>query len=536
MLKLDSLKMTNFAIFEFQEVTFTPGFNCIVGETGSGKSLIVEALELVFGQRADKKVIRKNSEQCILEAVFLCKDQDIKKFLNEMGFPVSNDELIIKRVIQKNGQTKNYLNFQSCTLNHITTVCRRYVDLVGQFENQKLLSENYQLALLDSFSEIRPELKKYQDKYFEYAEQKKLLEEKTSHFQKNKEREDFLKFQISELSELAPSVKDEEALSQKKKELSRLHSSKVAISRSLSLLEEGDSSLLHSLKILSKETQTFSTEKQQGNLRTAQSLLEDFHYDLQKKLDFEVSEDELNEIENRLDHYQKAKRKFSTDTEGLVKTLTSYQEELTNIQNHDSNVKMLEEELNLLKESCWNMAMSLHSKRAKSSKKLEKELTKAVRSLKMKNAEFQIRLIEQDSLNEAGISKVSFFAETNLGEGYFKIKDIASGGELSRILLSVRKILSVKDSISIFLFDEVDTGVGGPTAKAIGESLKQVSKECQVISITHLPQIAVEADHLIKVSKDLKTIKGEKRTISQIEIFAASKDIRDEAEKMAIID
>ena len=250
----------------------------------------------------------------------------------------------------------------------------------------------------------------------------------------------------------------------------------------------------------------------------------DVSYELSKLRDINNVEDNLDQIVDRLDVYQRLKRKFNTDTEGLANVHLQYQNELEQIHSIDENILFLHKSIADQSENCFNMANKLHDARLKSAKKLSKDLTIVVHKMNMNGATINIKVERNESLLNTGLTKLTFCAETNPGEGLHPIKDIASGGELSRILLALRYVLSQTNSISIFLFDEIDTGIGGETAKTIGSVLKDVSRSSQVIAITHLPQIACFADQLISVEKETISSTNENRTISAVK-HVGKKDI-----------
>ncbi len=207
---LKKLIIQNFATFKNQSISFRPGFNAIIGETGSGKSLVLDALQLILGGRADKKIVRRETEYSLIEASFYCQDDNVKKFLEGEGYPSEEKEIVIKRLIYKNGTTKNYINHLSCTVTFLAAFARKFVDLVGQFENQKLLSENYQLYLLDHFSKQLNEVKSFQEKLFVFKELKKEHQDLIQSKSMREQRLDYLNFQLQEIEKLNPSSQDEE--------------------------------------------------------------------------------------------------------------------------------------------------------------------------------------------------------------------------------------------------------------------------------------------------------------------------------------
>jgi len=515
-LNLSSVKLQNFATFSNQVINFEQSFNTIVGETGSGKSLILDALQMCFGARADKKLVRKGADFATIEVTFTCNTEKSKEFFNEIGYPFE-DEIIIKRVIYNNGKSKSYLNFQSCPLNTLTTVARKFIDLVGQFENQKLLSEEYQLKLLDNYSGLNDTFLEYSSEYSKLNQLESKLIELNENKNRSLERKDFLEFQLNELNKLSPNISEEQELKEKKDRILNFEEEQKTYTRVSEIISESDSSLLTSISYLEREISSLSNSHSLiDKISDIKAELEDISFEVSKNIGQEELEEDIEDIVDRLDSYQRLKRKYNTDTNGLITTLNKYQSEFDAIEIIDDEINKIHANISKVSMSCHKIAKSLHKTRLSNAKDLSKKLTNLVHKLNMNGAIIDIRIEERESLSSSGISNLSFYAQTNPGEGFHPIKDIASGGELSRILLSLRQVLSQTGSISVFLFDEIDTGVGGETALSIGKALAEVSKASQVIAITHLPQIVHCSDHMILVNKMTDSNEGLERTSSHV--------------------
>lgn len=518
-LSLCELDVTNFATFSNQKVNFDDKFNAIIGETGSGKSLILEALQLILGQRADKRIVRKGSDFAVIEALFKCDCPRIKKYLDELGYPFENGEVVVKRIIYKSGKTKSYLNLQTCSLGTIVNFTSNFVDLVGQFENQKLLSSKYQLQLLDEYADLSKDLALYKENFQLFVDTKEELNAILAKSNEIAQRTDYLNYQIEELEKLSPSVSDELELIANKKELQNSEEDKKRIQLINNIFEGNDSNsgLMVLIKQLESELKSdIFQEKDLSSFYTAQSIFEDLNYSINSKQIPDFDEASFLKIIDRLDHYQTLKRKFKVDSLGLEKILEDFKLERQEAHNLESSIELYRERLASLEKKNYKLAHTLHQKRLVASKELAKELTQSIQALNMKGARIRFDIVQRENLNSSGMSDINFCAETNPGEGFFLIKDIASGGELSRILLSIRNVLSSKDSISIFLFDEIDTGIGGETALTIGKTLAEIAQSSQVIAITHLPQIANNANKLVIVSKELIEDDSDQRTISLV--------------------
>ncbi len=525
-LYLKSLNLQNFATFENQEIQFDTKFNAIIGETGSGKSLILDALQIIFGARADKKLIRKNAEFASIEAIFSSEDAKIKEYFNEIGHPFDGNEVVVKRIIFTNESSKSYLNFQTCSASLLTTFSKRFVDLVGQFENQKLLSEDYQLILLDSYAGINDDIIDYQNIYNQLSFFKKDFNELLNEKNIRAQREDYVRFQLEELDKLNPSIEDELEILKKKDMILNSEKRTQTLGALALAISDDDSNLLDLLKSCLNRA-----EKNPGivadeiitKLYDVKSILEDVSYDLSKDLNANLDEENIEEIIDRIDTYSRLKRKFGGSTEDMIKTYFEFKSELESYFQVDDKISLISKKINDLELQCATFAEELHQIRLQKAHELSVELTKKVRELKMNGASLKIVIHKSASLGPKGFSRIDFIAETNPGEGFFKVKEIASGGELSRILLSIRQILSSNDTISVFLFDEIDTGIGGETAICIGKSLQSVSEYSQVLAITHLPQIASFATQLINVSKTTTVVEDLPRTISIIDQVSGEK-------------
>ncbi len=533
---LKSLVIQNFATFRNQTVRFRPGFNAIVGETGSGKSLLLDALQLILGGRADKRVVRRETEYSLVEASFYCDDPEVREYLHQEGYPVEGKELIIKRLVYKNGSTKTYVNHLSCTMGFLGGFARRYIDLVGQFENQKLLSGSYQLYLLDHFARLKPEVEFYQETFRLYKKAKKDQEDLEASRREREQRLDYLNYQLQEIEKLNPSSQDEQDLLKKKNTLVNLEKTQRLSFQVRDLFDGSEGSA--GMNGLSRQLNSLITKNsdlcgsQVENISEFLDKLAILQQGLDHCLNQDLDPEELEGVIDRLDVYQKLKKKFGGSVETVLQSQVEFLKEKNFLEELEINLGESESRLKTLEKDLQLHAGKLHEKRVKFSKKLSQELTDRVRLLKMNGATIKIMVEKTEDFQEAGMSTAHFMAETNAGEGFFRIKDIASGGELSRILLSVRQILSSYDSISIFLFDEIDTGIGGETANCIGKALAEVGSNGQVIAITHLPQIAQFAELLIVVQKEIQSDKSETRTESSVKDFTG-KFIMKEVKAMA---
>ena len=520
---LKTLRLQNIATFENQIISFDPHFNAIIGETGSGKSLIMDALSLVLGQRADKRLIRKNAPFALVEAVFAAPGASLKQYFKEIGFPYE-DEIVIKRIIYPEESSKAYLNWQLCACQEISNFARQFIDLVGQFDNQKLLSEDYQLLLLDSFAQALPLRQAYHQSYQQWMALQEKIDQLQHAQQEQQTRSEYLKFQIEQLESLNPSAADEQNLIQQKEILLAQDKAKNIIAQAQTILSEGESfNVLSSLKtclnLLKQDTalaENLFGDALIKQLEDAQANVADAAFELAKKVAPENQEANLENILARLDAYQKLKTKLNATTAELVERLTQFKEELNALANLEEELAATKRQLTLIYEQLQTLGQKLHAQRTAAAQDLSTQLTAKVRQLRMEGACLNL-VLTTDLPKASGISRLDFQAETNPGEGFFKVATIASGGELSRILLAFRQVLATTDNISIFFFDEIDSGIGGITATCVGEALKEVAGQTQVLAITHLPQLAQFAQRLLEVHKSTTTGANGQKTISQVQ-------------------
>ena len=537
---LETIKLQNFATFKTHEVHFSVGLNAIIGETGSGKSLLLDALQLVFGGRADKKAVRHGCDSTVVEAVMKFSDYEITRTLEDMGFPSEEGEVVIKRMVRKDGTSKCWLNNMACSLGQLVSFSRRYIDLVGQFENQKLLSDGYQLRLLDQFgqtTQLAKEMKEQLDIYRALREERDQLERSQS---EREQRLDYLDFQINEIDALGPVEGEEEQLIALKSDFLNQEKKQLLYHQISELVEGGEQSGgLASLIRTGRSLFAKNAAIIPGHFTEKFTLLESADEELAASFrglsTKEMDAEELQKAVERLDIYQKLKRKFGGSVAAIIESRTQFDSEAQKLREIETDLSSLFKKLHHAEQSVQRLAEKLHDMRAEKAVAFSIELTRCVQELKMTGAEIRLEVDRSTELTDAGYSRLSFLAQTNPGEGFFRVKEIASGGELSRILLALRQVLATHDSISIFLFDEIDTGMGGETALHIGRSLKKVSLNSQVVTITHLPQISSFADKLIVVSKATTAENGEDRTESSVKELVTAKEIRREIERMTPI-
>jgi len=520
-LYLKNLNLRNFATFENQDIDFHKSFNGIIGETGSGKSLILDAFQLLLGSRADKKLVRKGTECAVIEGTFEANGDFVRNFFDQIGHPSEDDFIVVKRIIYTTGKSKTFLNHLSCPLSTLTKFSKTFVDLVGQFENQKLTNPDYQLKLVDQFSGLDKKLNNYRQDYNRYLTVNEQIEITKGLLSDKGQKEDYLRFQLNELSKLELTKDEESQLIKGKETILNRDDLNRDLVGATDIVSDSDGCIIEQISRLEKivnrtESNVFNEELIQ-NISEAKTLFEDISFGL-SKIDLTLEDNvDLDEILEKLDCYQRLKRKFNVDTDGLITLKEKFETQLSHLNSLENSLLALVKQAEELENLLYEQATLIHDKRLSSSKILNKKISNNLRELNMEGATFLVEANKVSALNKNGITAVSFKSETNKGEGFYSIRDIASGGELSRILLCLRQVVASEDTINIFFFDEIDTGIGGETAIKIGRALREVSKKGQVLAITHLPQIAKEVDEIIYVDKRRTGQKGDERTISFVE-------------------
>ncbi len=493
------------------QLSFDKGFIVFTGETGAGKSLLVKALKLLLGEKGGANYLKPNCEQAEIEALFSI-DNSLSKKLEEMGYNVE-EEIHLKRIITSSKQ-RAFLNGSPVSLAELSTITKELISITSQHEHHSLLSKENQLKLLDEFLGLQEKVYAYQNLLNKYLSLKREWQELKEKIEEALLKKDFLNFQISEIEELKPDPKEEEnllKLREQLKHLTQLRELYSALKENLEKLYEDLSLTLNILQKLSKF---------ESSLEARGKSLENLYYEIRElereiqSLEVALPEDErdLDAIEARLSKYERLKKKYHRDTRGLLLYYEELKKELSLLETGEDQLKELSSTLENLEREVLELALNLSEERFKGKTKIERLLIQELHTLGMEKAIFEISLKRRESrassLTPLGIDEIDFLFSPNPGMPLRPLEKVASGGELSRIFLAVRSLIKERRGLGTFIFDEVDTGIGGQTAIKVGEKLKELSKEFQIICITHLPQIARFADHHFVVEKVL----GERET------------------------
>jgi DNA repair protein RecN (Recombination protein N) len=506
------LNIMNFALIEKLSIDFSTGFNVLSGETGAGKSILIDAISFVLGGKFNKNLIRVGEDKTVVEAVFSIENQRTRDILKELDI---NDEgiVILSRESFHSGKTVAKVNNKSLLLSKIKHVSETLIDIHGQHENQNLLDSSKHINYIDSFGQdlLVDKLKEYESYYLKYSE----VEEKINRLQGNDgEREkkiDFLKFQIDEISSIKPKIGEDEELSKKFNMLSNGEKIKKALEKSYILLKENDESrisIVDSLMYVIRELK--SIEAHHEEVKPIVDSLEESYYliednagtisNLKDNADYDIGE--LEFINSRMYQLSACKKKYGPTLDDVIAYKNSIEEQYYELINSGEIIEALLDEKKKLYEKLIEISQNLHNARLSISELLEKEIKKELDYVGLEKSNFKIDVAYIDSLNSKGRDKIQFNISTNPGQPLQPLEEVVSGGELSRIMLALKTVFVDKDQIPSVIFDEVDTGISGRIAQRVGEKMVLISENHQVFCITHLPQIAALADANYLIEKN----------------------------------
>lgn len=537
---LQELIIKNFAIIDDLHICFSDGLSIISGETGTGKSIIINAVNLILGSRANSTLIRTGSETAELEALFKIEpDSRSAETMVEHGFDVS-EGLLVRRVISNSDKHKIYINGRIATIQILTSITENLASISGQHAHQGLLKESQHLFILDQFGGLMPLRRKVYHCYHETVPLIKKLDDLIKRKDTQTERIDFINFQKKEIVSASIVSGEDKALEQEKMRLKNAEELYGLIYGSIETLYSAEGSVIERLGEVKKDLERAGQIDPEVNARTksideAVFNVEDTADLLTKYLKkIQMDERRLEEIEIRLDVLQKLKRKYGGSLEAIFSYLESIENELSEIENVSEKISDIEAELLLKQEELKKLSAELSAKRKNAAEKLSEKVKQELSGLKMDQTEFEVALrttsagetadlylvADDGIISETGIDQATFMISPNVGEDLKPLTGIASGGELSRVVLALKAILAESESVETVVFDEVDAGIGGGVAEVVGKKLAVLAKFHQIICITHLPQIAKFGAYHFSVSKNvsqgrttthIQELKGEER-------------------------
>ena len=506
-----NLHIKNLALIEELEVDFSEGLNIMSGETGAGKSIIIGSIELALGGKVDKGFLREGTEESLVELLFSVSDNQAKEIEN-LGIPVEDGEVILSRRIT-GGRAVNKINGETHPASKLREVATHLIDIHGQHEHQSLLQKKKQLEILDKFAGDalygpKADLKV---SYQEYCRLKKELEESNSDSEARARELSFLTFEVEEIEEAALVPGEDEELEDAYKKLT--HGRKIvdAVSEVSGLC--GYESYDSAGESVGKAFRTLCgvsayDENLNGlcdQLGTIDSLLNDFARDLADYMDsFDFSEERLSQIEERLNLINKLKMKHGKTIEKILEVKAEKEERIEKLQNFDLYLEKLQSELAKTESQTEKLCAKISDIRKEAAAELSKKITEHLAELNFLDVRFEIQLEKLEHYSANGYDETEYLIAVNVGESLKPLAKVASGGELSRVMLALKTVLADKDEVESIIFDEIDTGISGRTAQKVSEKMALIGKNRQVICITHLPQIASMADAHFLIEKEVQ--------------------------------
>lgn len=505
---LKELQIENLAIIEKLDLEFGDGLITLTGETGAGKSIILSGINLLIGEKTNIEMLRDGEKLLVAQGVFSVNEEQQKE-LEELGIEAEDGEVIVRRTMDNKGKGKAFVNNMRVPVSGLKEIMGTLVDIVGQHSHQMLLNKENHIKLLDKFieedtKEIRKNLEIALDDFIRLDRKIERIDEEKKELREKKE---FYEFQLDEIDKVKLSKNEDEYLENEYKKLFNAGKIKEKLSMAEACLKNGEVNALSIIYASKKNIESIADygEEFQENLER----LERVYYDLEDCVssmeslneEIEVDEGRLEEVISRLDAIGKLKNKYGSTIEEILEYRADIDKKLKNLDDSNFQVKKLVKEREIAKESYWKYATELRNIRKECIKKIEEQLGDELTYLNMKDAKFHILLEEKYSMGKNGSDNIEFFISTNAGQKPKPLQKIASGGEVSRIMLALKVIFSHVDNIPILIFDEIDTGVGGETVRKIAGKLKEIGRNAQVICITHSPAIASKASEQFFIEK-----------------------------------
>ena len=508
---LSELSITNFAIIESLSISFEKGLTVLTGETGAGKSIIIDAIHLLVGGRGSSDFVRHGEERAEIEGLFLLENAStVYDKAQELGIKIEDDMVVLRREITKSGKSVCRINGKLVTIAILREMGGSLVDIHGQHEHQELMDETKHLSLLDQFGskQITKSLSEYEQIYAKYEQAIRKLKSLNDNEQQMAQRVDLYQFQLNEIVQAQLQLDEDEKLMDEKKQLSNFERIFESVQTSYNALKDEQKGLDWISLVMGEMETAAELNPEYKDMAEAVSnsyyMLEEVAGSLRSQLDnLEYDPQRINEIEARLNEINGLKRKYGQTISGILEYGAKIEEELETLLNKETHIDQLKKEISSLKKDLIIEGNELTSLR----KKLAGDLTDAIhnelKQLYMQKTVFEVKINSGETfISKSGMDEIEFYLSTNPGEPLKPLSKIASGGELSRIMLALKSIFSKHREITSIIFDEVDTGVSGRVAQAIAEKIHKVSTDSQVLCISHLPQVAAMADTHLYIEKE----------------------------------
>ena len=504
---IQSLRIQNFAIIDKIEVNLTSGLNIVTGETGAGKSILLGATGLILGQRANSKSLFNPNKKCVIEGIFSISEYNLQPFFTENDLDFDN-ETIVRREISAAGKSRAFINDTPVSLSVLIEFASQLVDLHQQFDTLQLQQESFQINALDALADHKPLLLNYKkafDIYKKVTRELKILQQKAH---EDKKEEDFLQFQMNELEEASVVENEEKTLESEQSLLDNTENIQLALGKAIDMLEESDQAMLPILEEINHQILQAGNEVEpiralQEKLDSIIIELTDWLRDADKiKNQVEADPKRLEEINSRLDIiYRLFQKHHVQNSSSLLKIQYDIEEKLSHINTAEDQINQFKKEIKESESLLTELSNKISKNRTKASLIFEKEVKVLLKQLHMENAVLKIEIVPLDNFLPIGKDQIEFLFTANKGGRLLPIKQVASGGELSRLSLCIKSVVAEKMQLPTLIFDEIDSGISGEVALKMGDIIESLAKSHQILMITHSPQIASKASHHIFVSK-----------------------------------
>lgn len=506
---LKQLYIKNYTLIDLLDIEFYPGFSVITGETGAGKSIILGAIGLLLGQRADSKDIKTGTDRCQIEARFDLSRYDMESFFQENDLDYDAQDCIIRRELLSSGKSRAFINDTPVSLALLKELGEQLVDVHSQHQNLLLNKQDFQLNVVDIIAGKPKELATYQTEFANFLALQHQLTELREEIERNKNNADFLQFQYDELSQARLSAGEQEELEQRQDTMSHAEDIKSALYQTDHALTAEDTGIVEQLKTAIQALQSIdkvlpATQELSRRMDSCYIDLKDMSQDIGSMLDHvDFDPAELDAVNSRLDTIYHLQKKYHCESvEVLLQQQQKLKEQLAAIENADDTLTELQQKTDKQQERCKGYADKLTMIRKKAAQQIENQMSERLKTLGMPNVRFQV-VVEQTALNRSGQDKVSFLFSANTSTPLQPIAQVASGGEIARVMLALKVMISGAVKLPTIIFDEIDTGVSGKIAESMAHMMNEMGAGGrQVISITHLPQIAALGAHHYKVYKE----------------------------------
>ena len=527
---LRELKIENLAIIDELDIEFDKGFIVLTGETGAGKSIILSGINLLIGEKASVDMIRDGEENLVAQGVFDV-DEEQKKALEAMGIDIDGDEIIIRRSYSRSGKARAFVNNVRISLTDLKEIASTLVDIVGQHSHQMLLNKNNHIKLLDSF--LNKDEKDLKENLVNLLSQYREIDIKIENIEKERketlEKKEFYEYQLEEIEKLKLKDGEDELLEAEYKRVFNAEKIREKVYESLEYLKDDEDSAL-SLITNSIKNIEYLGKYDERYIELAKRM-ENAYYELEDCANeieniskgIDVTESDLDKIAGRMNILKRIKEKYKRTLPELIAYREYLKEKLSDIDSGDFKTKELKKELNKIKTEYDKIAEKMTNSRKEIAIKIENELLNELKFLNMEDAKLKVQINKLERMTSEGYDDVEFFISTNVGQDLKPLNKIASGGEVSRVMLALKVIFSKVDNIPILIFDEIDTGIGGETVRKIALKLKEIGENTQIISITHSPVIASKASQQFYIEKYVENSK----TISRVKKLSAEERIKE---------